>query len=198
MTALAYPRPVRLPATVKLALLALLAAVAVIAPRPARASEGEVATDFKRGPFAEFAWRPAVVPLRNDVMPAARTHMMLGARISPAVTLGTMGHLTIYFDKDQKVGAGLDAMIQVNVSRGFYLRAGAGAISHVPVAREITTRTPGYGGQVGLGYAFKLGDKDRGKGKGIALALGADYDLRILADKRRRGIFVLGLSFMFG
>lgn len=194
MTALAYPRPVRLPAPVKLALLALLAALAVISPRQARASEGEVATDFKRGPFVEFAWRPAIVPLRNDVMPAARTHMIFGARLSPAVALGTMGHLTIYFDKDQKVGAGLDAMIHVNVTRGFYLRAGAGAISHIPVAREITTRTPGYGGQVGLGYAFKLG----GKGKGAALALGADYDLRILADKRRRGLLVLGLSFMFG
>ncbi|WAS97737.1 hypothetical protein [Nannocystis punicea] len=196
-TALAYPRPVRLPASVKLALLALLAALAVITPRPARASEGEVATDFKRGPFAEFGWRPALVPLRNDAMPAARTHFILGARLSPAVTLGTMGHVTIYFDKDQKVGVGLDAMIQVNVVRGFYLRAGAGAISHVPVAREFTARTPGYGGQVGLGYAFRLG-KDRSKANGVALALGADYDLRILADKRRRGIFVLGLTFMFG
>lgn len=197
MTALAYPRPVRLPASVKLALLALLAALAVITPRPARASEGEVATDFKRGPFAEFAWRPALVPLRNDAMPAARTHMLLGARLSPAVVLGTMAHVTLYFDKDQKVGAGLDAMIQVNVTRGFYLRTGVGAISHVPIAREVTTRTPGYGGQVGLGYAFRLG-KDKGKGPGAALALGADYDLRILPDKRRRGIFVLGLSFMFG
>lgn len=194
MTALAYPRPARLPAAVKLALLALLAALAVVAPRSARASEREIAADFKRGPFAEFAWRPAIVPLRDDVMPAARTHMFLGARIAPAVTLGTMGHVTIYFEKDQKVGAGLDAMLQLNVVRGFYLRAGAGVISHVPIARQITDRTPGYGGQVGLGYAFRLG----GKGKGAALALGADYDLRILADKRRRGVLVLGLSFMFG
>lgn len=193
MTAIAYPRPARLPAAFKLALLALLAVLAVIAPRSARASEGEVATAFKRGPFAEFAWRPAIVPLRDDVMPAARTHMTFGARLSPAVALGTMAHLTLYFDKDQKVGAGLDAMIQINVVRGFYLRAGAGAISHVPIAREITTRTPGYGGQVGLGYAFPIGKKP-----GVALALGADYDLRILADKRRRGVFVLGLSFMFG
>lgn len=194
MTALDYPRPARLPAPVKLAFLALLALLAVISPRPARASEGEVATDFKRGPYAEFGWRPAVVPLRHDILPAARTHMMFGARITPAVTLGTMGHMTVYFDRDQKLGAGLDAMIQLHVGRGLYLRAGVGAISHIPVAREITARTPGYGGQVGLGYAFRLG----GKAKSAALAVGADYDLRILPDKRRRGVLALGLSFMFG
>jgi hypothetical protein len=197
MTALAYPRPARLPVPFKLALVALLAALAVIAPRPARAGEAEIAgDDFKRGPYAEFAWRPAIVPLRDDVMPAARTHMFLGARLAPAVTLGTMGHMTIYFDKDQKVGAGLDAMLQLHVARGFYLRAGAGVISHVPIARQLTERSPGYGGQVGLGYAFRLARN--GKGKGVALALGADYDLRILADKRRRGVLVLGVSFMFG
>lgn len=193
MTARAYPQSVRLPASVKLTFLALLALLAVMSPRPARASEGEIAKDFKRGPYAEFAWRPAVVPLRDAIMPAARTHVMFGARIAPAVTLGTMGHLTLYFDKDQKVGLGLDAMIQLNVVRGFYLRAGAGAISHVPIARQHTERTPGYGGQVGLGYAFQFS----GKAKTVALALGADYDLRILADKRRRGVFVLGLAFMF-
>jgi hypothetical protein len=194
MTALAYPRPARLPVPAKLALLAVLALLAALSPRSARASEGAVAKEFKRGPYAEFAWRPAVVPLRHDIMPAARTHFMLGARIAPAVTLGTMGHMTLYFDRSQKVGVGLDAMFQLHASRGLYLRAGAGVISHVPVAREIATRNPGYGGQVGLGYAFHLGRKANAP----AIALGADYDLRILADKRRRGVLVLGMSFMFG
>ncbi|HEY8377539.1 MAG TPA: hypothetical protein VIK91_13685 [Nannocystis sp.] len=197
MTALAYPHPARLPAPVKLAFLAVLAALAAFAPRPAHARDAEIAADFKRGPYLEFGWRPAIVPLRHDVMPAARTHMLLGARLAPTVTLGTMGHLTIYFDKDQKVGAGLDAMLQLQVVRGFYLRAGAGVISHVPLARAITERSPGYGGQVGLGYAFRLA-KQSHKNPAAALALGADYDLRILPDKRRRGVLVLGLSFNFG
>src|SRR5690606_30305431 len=159
MTALAYPRPARLPAPVKLTLLALLAVLAVISPRQAHAREGEVAKNFKRGPYAEFAWRPALVPLQDDLMPAARTHVMFGARVAPTVTLGTMGHLTLYFDRDQKVGAGLDAMLHINVHRGLYLRAGAGVISHIPIARHLTERSPGYGGQVGLGYAFYFSGK---------------------------------------
>lgn len=193
MTALAYPRPVRLPVSVKLALLAVLAALAAFAPRPARASE-IAADDFKRGPYAEFAWRPALAPLRSGVMPAARTHFMFGARLARNFVLGTMGHATIYFDRDQKPGFGLDLVGQLYVARGLYLRAGAGAISNVPIAREIVTRTPGYGGMVGLGYAFRLSEKT----KAVGLALGADYDLRILADKRRRGLLTVGLTFMFG
>lgn len=193
MTALAYPRPVRLPIAVKLVLLALLAAIAAFAPRPARADEGQIAGDFKRGPYAEFSWRPALAPLRTDVMPAARTHFMIGARLARSFVLGTMGHVTLYFDRGQKAGVGLDVIGQIYVVKGLYLRGGAGVISHVPLARDVLTRTPGYGGQVGLGYAFGFP-----KSKGVALGLGADYDLRITSDRRRRGLLTVGLTFMFG
>lgn len=195
MTALAYPRPARLPVAVKLALLSVLAALAAFAPRPARAYDGQIAgDDFKRGPYAEFSWRPALVPLRTGVMPAARTHFMIGARLARSFVIGTMGHATLYFDRDQKPGFGLDVVGQLHVSKGFYLRAGAGVISHIPIAREVLTRTPGYGGQVGLGYAFRF----NGKAKTAAIGLGADYDLRILPDKRRRGVLTIGITFMFG
>ncbi len=137
--ALAYPRPVRLPIAVKLALLALLAAIAAFAPRPARADEGQIASDFKRGPYAEFAWRPALAPLRTDVMPAARTHFMIGARLARSFVLGTMGHVTLYFDRGQKAGVGLDVIGQIYVVKGLYLRGGAGVISHVPLARDVLT-----------------------------------------------------------
>lgn len=193
MTALAYPRPARLPVAAKLALLAVLAALAVFAPRPAHASE-IAASDFKRGPYAEFSWRPALVPLRSGVMPAARTHFMIGARLARSFVIGTMGHVTFYFDRDQKPGVGLDVVGQLYVARGLFLRAGAGAITHIPIGRTITTRTPGYGGQVGVGYAFRFGEK----AKGVALGLGADYDLRILPDNRRRGVLTVGLMFQFG
>lgn len=194
MTALASPRPARLPLPVKLAFIAALGLCGLLAPRPARASEDPLAADFKRGPYAEFGWRPALVPQRHGVMPAARTHFAFGARLTPHLTLATMGHATVYFDRGQKPGLGIDALLQLQVTRGFYLRAGAGVISHIPIAPGRTDRTPGYGGQIGLGYAFRLGDK----AKGVAMGLGADYDLRILQDRRRRGVLVLGLSLMFG
>lgn len=189
-------RSARLPARVKLVLLAMLGLVALVAPRSAHAREnwGYVPSDeFKRGPVAEFGWRPAVVPLKSGVLPAVRTHVMLGARLTPHVVLGTMAHATLYMDKGQKPGLGLDVMFQFHVARGLYVRAGGGAISHIPIARDVLERTPGYGGQVGLGYAFRF----EGKAKG-ALVLGADYDLRILPDKRRRGVLTAGLTFMFG
>lgn len=195
MTALAYPRPVRLPVAVKLTALAVLALLAALAPRPAGASKGPLVADgFQRGGYFELSWRPALVPLRAGVMPAARTHFLLGARLARNFVLGTMGHLTIYFDDGHKPGAGLDVLGQLYVARGLHLRAGAGVISHVPIAREALARTPGYGGQVGVGYAFALG----GKAKKAALGLGADYDLRILSDGRRRGVLTFGMSFMFG
>lgn len=194
MTALAYPRPARLPVAIKLALLAVLGLVALVAPRSARASDGYVARDdFRRGPYVELSWRPALVPLKTGVMPAVRTHFMMGARLTPRVTLGTMGHVTFYTDKGHKPAAGIDVVLQLNVVRGLYLRAGAGVISNVPLSADDTTRTPGYGGMVGAGYQFRLG-----RDKPIGLALGADYDLRALRDRHPRGILVVGLSLVFG
>lgn len=194
MTALAYPRPARLPVAVKLALLAVLAVLAVVAPRSARASDGYVARDdFKRGPYAEFGWRPALAPLKAGVMPAVRTHMMLGARLTPRFTMATMGHLTFYMDKGHKPGVGLDVVFQLSVVRGLYLRAGAGVISNIPISAANTTRAPGYGGMVGVGYQFRFRRDKPG-----ALALGADYDLRVLRDRHPRGLLVVGLSVAFG
>lgn len=187
MTPLAAAPSPRLPVTLKLLLLALLAAIALLAPRPARAEAA------RRGPYAEFGWRPALVTLQHGVMPAARTHFTLGVRLNPVVTVATQAHATLYFDRGHKPGAGLDLLLQFHVARGLYLRAGAGVLSNVPAARMTTERTPGYGGLVGLGYAFPVA-----KGKGVALGLGADYDLRILRDGRRRGILVVGLSLVFG
>lgn len=196
MTALAYPRPARLPAAVKLALLAVLGVLALVAPRSAHASKPAIAhggDDFKRGAYAEFSWRPALVPLRSGVMPAVRTHMMIGARLAPRLVLGTMGHMTIYTDQGHKPAAGIDFVMQLHVVRGLFLRAGAGVISNVPQAVDDTTRSPGYGGMVGAGYQFKLH-----RDKPIGLALGADYDLRVLRDRHPRGVLVVGLSLVFG
>lgn len=195
MSALAYPRPARLPAAVKLALLAVLGVLALVAPRSARASQPGIAyaDDFKRGPYAEFSWRPALVPLKSGVMPAVRTHMMLGARLTPRFVMGTMGHMTIYTDQGHKPAAGIDFVMQLHVARGLFLRAGAGVISNIPLAVESTARTPGYGGMVGVGYRFKLH-----RDKPIGLALGADYDLRMVRDRHPRGLLVVGLSLVFG
>lgn len=152
---------------------------------PRRVARERSETHERTGFHVGSAVRSGAVVLRDGFVPAVAMTFRVGGGITDRFTLGFQARLQFFMGL--KPGGGADIVAERFFGRGFFLRAGVGAMSGMP-ARADKIQRAGFGGQAGLGYEFRPLER-------LGLALGLDYDGRVRTD----GIYVqsvlLGLSF---
>lgn len=174
---------------------AVALAAPLLAPTSARAADLARASSYetpeRKGFYAEIALRPGAVVMREGLVPVLRHHFTFGAGLTDRFKLGMNLHIGGYLDGIiKKPVLGMDVIATGYVWRGMYLRGGFGLINRLPVARGSVETKPGYGGTVGLGYEWTVK-------KAAGIGLGADFDVRMLADRQVRRTVFVGLHFHF-
>lgn len=142
----------------------------------------------RKGFFIAAASAPGTSFYSDGILPLVRTSIEIGGGVNDSITLGANLHLSTTFDR-KYVALGGDVTMTGYVHKGFFLRAGLGAVSRQPIATFVDeVYAPGVGGTAGLGYEFALG-------KWGGLALGLEYDGRYLINGIGRHTALLGLRF---
>jgi hypothetical protein len=152
------------------------------APRIAR---HRAETHERTGIHVGAAVRSGAVILRDGFVPAVGLDYRVGGGITDRFTLGFEARLQFFMGL--KLGGGADIVAERFFGRGFFLRAGVGAMSGMPARAEKIQRA-GFGGQAGLGYEFRPLER-------LGLGLGLDYDARVRTDGLDVHTVLLGLRF---
>ena len=115
--------------------------------------------------------------------PVTRFSYAIGGVVNRQLILGADLGVTAWWD-DSKASFHGDAVGQLFIVRGLFLRAGTGVASHTYVAGD---RRAAFGGSLGGGWEFPL--KKRG-----FVSLSAEYDARVRSDRFAVRTVLFGVS----